>query len=612
MTEAPVPDDLVLIPPQSRRRWIFRPYGFLLPALVVMVPLVFVPCIWAALVSVQDYDAFERTGKFIWLGNFVSALSGPLFLRAVLHTLYFDAVFVPGTLLVSSVLAILLHWRRRRGALLEAVLYASFFVSLVASGIAWRTRYRPDGGLINGLLMLAGCEPVDFLHEPHLVLPSIAIMNIWRWFPICTVILYAGLRRIPGDVREQALIDGATRFGVTRHVTFPMMRRPGMICAVLLIVISLRGFEDVYVMSRDGGPATWAITVPFLMYRTSIEQFDLGPAMSIAIMLAFIIGLFVFLLFAMCKSHFVPARGGRVPEKDATPNGHRHFYSNRAGACTSIAIGLALTVGTIAALVPLYALVSTAMNPSGDWAWGIQGLWPKRWDASALAGVLGGLGGGRALLNGLLVAVPAAAVGLVVCTPAAYAMGVKSFFGGASLRRAVILAAAVSPILYIAGTWRVAAALHLWNTRLVVFLIMLAHPMVILALKAYIRSLPPDMLDAARLDGLSDIGILKTVVLPLIRRGLVAAGVMLFVIAWNTLSVPLALVNSSDKQMPAAFAAELAREPWLPWPQVASAALLTALPVLAVFLLCHRLLLGEAADWAEGKYPEGRQNRGQG
>jgi len=368
-----MPDNLVLIPPQSKRRWIFRPYGFLLPALVVTVPLVFVPCIWAALVSVQDYDAFERTGKFIWLGNFISALSSPLFLRAVLHTLYFDAVFVPGTLLVSSVLAILLHWGparhagRRRGALLEAVLYASFFVSLVASGIAWRTMYRPDDGLVNGLLMLAGCERVDFLNEPHLVLPSIAIMNIWRWFPICTVILYAGLRRVPRDVREQALIDGATRCGVIRNVTFPMMRRPGIICAVLLVVISLRAFEDVYVMSRDGGPATWAITVPFLIYRTSIERFDLGLAMSMAIMLAFIIGLFVFLLYAMCKSHFVPAREGQAPGNNATPDGHRDVDSHRAGACRSILIGVALTVALVAALVPLYALVSTAMNPSGDW-----------------------------------------------------------------------------------------------------------------------------------------------------------------------------------------------------------------------------------------------------
>jgi ABC-type glycerol-3-phosphate transport system permease component len=259
---------------------------------------------------------------------------------------------------------------------------------------------------------------------------------------------------------------------------------------------------------------------------------------------------------------------------------------------------VALTAAAVLSLLPLYALLAAAMNPAEQWAGGIAGLWPKRWDASAVATAWGALGAGRGLVNGLIAAIAASTLGLAACTLAAYGLVRTQFAGQRLLTRALMLAAALPPAAYAVAVWRAATVLRLWDTRLVVALFLAAQPLTILMLRAYIRRLPSDMLDAARLDGLSDIQILKQMVLPLIRRGLLAAGVLHFAVAWNSLTVPLALIDTPEKQPLTQLAADLARRPWLPWSQAAAAALLSALPVLLLFALCHRALIAEAMTWA--------------
>jgi len=302
-----VPDDLTFIP-LPKRKWNLRAYVWLAPALAVLLPLLFLPWVWAAMLSLQDYDPFAGVGRFVWLRNYYSELTSPMLLRAVLNTVYFDAVFVPGTLAASLVLAVLLHRRPRGASGIKAALFASLFVSLAASGIAWRTLYSPANGLVNGLLGLIGVGPVDFLRNPRLALPAIAAMNVWRWLAPCTIILLAGMRRIPNEIYDLAATDGASRWDMVRHVTLPMLHTPGIVCTVLLVLVSLRSFEEVYVMTLDGGPATWSTTMSFLLYRGSMEWFDLARTMTVAVMVALTIGLGVFLLYARGWRYFTSRR----------------------------------------------------------------------------------------------------------------------------------------------------------------------------------------------------------------------------------------------------------------------------------------------------------------
>jgi len=216
-----------------------------------------------------------------------------------LNMVYFNAMFIPVTLVWSMLLASMLHRRPRGAGAIRAALFVSLFVSLTAGGIAWRSMYHPTHGMINGVLTALGLGPVDFLNQPRLALPAIVLMNVWRWFPLCVVILMAGMRRIPSEMFDLATTDGASHWQMIRHVSVPLLRRSWAICVILLVVISLRSFEEIYVMTLDGGPSTWSTTLPFLLYRTSMQCFDLGTTTTIAAILALIIGLCVFILYGI-------------------------------------------------------------------------------------------------------------------------------------------------------------------------------------------------------------------------------------------------------------------------------------------------------------------------
>ena len=260
---------------------------------------------------------------------------------------------------------------------------------------------------------------------------------------------------------------------------------------------------------------------------------------------------------------------------------------------------VALFFAAILAFAPLYALAVAAMNPSGEWA--LPGLWPGRCAPGALIGsVRAAL---PALISSAMIAIPVACLGVVICTLAAFILSVEEFLGRRLVRWAVVLAAAAAPVAYLMMTVRVAAAAGLWDTRAAVALFLAANPLVILILSAYMRRLPMEMIDAARLDGLSPLGILRRIVLPLIRRGVLLAGIVQFLAAWNAVSVPMLLIGSSSRRTVTVLAADLSRSAWAPVHEAAGAALWAALPALLLYLLFFRFLMREVNDWAGGDLP---------
>ena len=113
------------------------------------------------------------------------------------------------------------------------------------------------------------------------------------------LIIFAGLRSLPVEVTEAALIDGASKPKMLWYVTLPLLKRILLIATILRLADAIRVFDTIFVMTK-GGPALSTDVYSLWVYRTSLKHFHMGYGAAISWIYLIIVGvaLIVFLRFA--------------------------------------------------------------------------------------------------------------------------------------------------------------------------------------------------------------------------------------------------------------------------------------------------------------------------
>ncbi|MGR4849618.1 carbohydrate ABC transporter permease [Streptomyces sp. LARHCF252] len=209
--------------------------------------------------------------NFVGLENYATLFADPTFVRAVLNTLYFVAVGIPLTMVISLALAVALNSGIQRAkGFFRVAYFAPVVTSIVAIAVVWRYLYKPDG-MINSVLSVVGVSGPDWLNDPNWSMPALILMAVWRHFGIPMVIFLAGLQSIPPELHEAAVVDGASRWRAFRSVTLPLLRPTTLVVAVLLSISYLQFFEEPFVMT-SGGPLDSTTSISYYAY----EQFGFG------------------------------------------------------------------------------------------------------------------------------------------------------------------------------------------------------------------------------------------------------------------------------------------------------------------------------------------------
>ena len=123
---------------------------------------------------------------------------------------------------------------------------------------------------------------VNFLGDSNIALYSLIVVDIWEWTPQVMLIVLAGITSISTEPFESAMVDGATPWQVTWHITLPLLR-PTIFTAFLLRLIDvLKTFDIMYSMTQ-GGPGYATETMNILSYRQAFEFMQFGSASSMLI-----------------------------------------------------------------------------------------------------------------------------------------------------------------------------------------------------------------------------------------------------------------------------------------------------------------------------------------
>lgn len=277
------------IPPAWRARLSEPAAGliFVLPMLVLFVIFRFVPTLGAGGMSLTD---FRLSGEFSFVGadNYVRLVNDPIFWSSLGTTLLYAVIYVPMVFVVAMVTALLLHhvvWAR---GFFRGALFLPYVTSFVLAGIIWLWVYSADG-LINGLLAEAGINPVGFLSGGQLtVLTSISIVSTWRGFGYAMLILLAGLKNVPEELSEAAMIDGAGPIRRFFSITVPMVKPVIFFVMVIETIVAFQIFDTIYVMT-GGGPARASYSLVYVLYDQAFSNFDFGYAATIGMAIFLIV-----------------------------------------------------------------------------------------------------------------------------------------------------------------------------------------------------------------------------------------------------------------------------------------------------------------------------------
>jgi multiple sugar transport system permease protein len=268
------------------------------PAVIFVIVMMIVPVAFTIWLSLHSWSGgANSTPTFIGLDNFAQVLTGdPRFWDALRRTFYFTILAVVVETFLGVAIAVLLNREFLGKGLLRTIFLFPMIATPVAIALVWRLMYEPSLGILNDILAAVGLPTSTWVADQSLVIPALALVDVWEWTPLITLITLAGLSALPADPFEAAAIDGAGRWQTLRHITLPMMRPVIVVAVAFRLIDALKTFDIIYVITQ-GGPGFASETLNLYVYTQSFQYQNLGYSASLLIVFfAIVVGSAVLLL----------------------------------------------------------------------------------------------------------------------------------------------------------------------------------------------------------------------------------------------------------------------------------------------------------------------------
>lgn len=183
---------------------------------------------------------------------------------------------------------------------------------------------------------------------------------------------------------------------------------------------------------------------------------------------------------------------------------------------------------------------------------------------------------------------------LVIDGMAAYALAKLDFNGKHAILMALLVSVAVPLAALLIPLFLIVRSMGLIDTRLALILPPLANPLGVFMIRAFIAGLPDELILSARMDGASEFEILRRVVAPLIRPGLVVHATFIFAYQYTSFLWPLVAVRDLQKQVITVGISSFRAIFTVDWGLISAASLIAAVPLTVFFILFQRAFLQQS------------------
>jgi raffinose/stachyose/melibiose transport system permease protein len=273
------------------------PLYFVFGALLVYLVFVITPGIIGIMFSFTDWSSYSNKINFIGFANFAQIFqSDNNYMQSIFNTLIFTVVTTLIKTALGLLFAILLSSGVRGQNMHRAIIFIPSILSMLITGLTFKSILNPATGLLNGFLgsIGLGALQMQWLTDIHIAFGSVMAVDIWRGIGYIMTIILAGIQSIDRSYYEASSIDGATFGQNLWYVTLPMIIPALTVSTVLNLLYGLKVFDIVYVLTNGGPGYVTEVLQTQVLKIFSLGSYGLATAMnSLLFVFMVIVGYFV-------------------------------------------------------------------------------------------------------------------------------------------------------------------------------------------------------------------------------------------------------------------------------------------------------------------------------
>jgi multiple sugar transport system permease protein len=607
---------------------------FVLPMVVIMAGLILYPFIHAISLSTTSLNFLTGETVYVGMRNYEKLFTNSDYLLSMQNTIQFTLISLTVKFVVGMTIALLLNSRLPMRHILTGVMLLPWIVPEIVTALAWKSIFDPIFGGLNPILMNLGIirQPLGWLSDPYLAMPSVIAVNVWKGIPFYTILLLAGLKAIDRELLEAAEVDGANAIKRFRHITLPGLRYVIVVTLLLSFISTFNSFGLIFLMT-GGGPGGATRVYSILAYEKAVRSLQYGPGTAIAFSVAPLMAVLIWLL-----AKFMHRDDGRASDNRKVGITDRlaelagrilgqildiiflpfelvlkgfEFLSNelrrliRSGSDQpmfkqaerermNLVMRLLLLLPILIFVIfPFYWVIITSFKTTPQIFERVSIFWPEPWTTDQYTSLLQGTPFLIWFRNTVIVALSSTVISVTLAALAAYALARLKFLGSGMLTTFLLITYLLPGTLLFIPLYQTLTNLGLINSygALIATYPTFLLPFATWVMLGYFRSIPVDLEEAAMIDGASRLRAFWTITLPLAAPALLSVTLFAFTNAWNEFLFAFVFITSESLRTLPVGLQSLVVGDILPWGQLMAASILMAIPVVIIYIYAQRYLV---------------------
>lgn len=272
---------------------------FIGPVLLGLLLFNYLPMLMSFLLGFCHWNLL---GSITWVGfeNYFAIFNDPLFWKTLFNTLTFVTFSVILELLISLTIAFAVDQLTRGKRFFESLFFLPVVTPMVAFSLVWQWMLDPNSGALNQVIDFLGGQPIAFLYEPTWAMAALITLKVWKEMGLSILLFVTALKNIPAELKEAALLDGATGLRQFQSVLLPMLTPIIFFVVSMGLINGFQVFDSVYLLTQ-GGPENSTQVLVYWVFKNAFGFYKVGQASAIAYVLFVIIAVLTLIQWQLRK-----------------------------------------------------------------------------------------------------------------------------------------------------------------------------------------------------------------------------------------------------------------------------------------------------------------------